>query len=66
MISVSQTNRRNFLTSVPVSLAAVSQAGAQARRDPAAPFRIGCLNVHNYSHLLPLWAPLMNPRAESG
>ena len=56
MISVSQTNRRNFLTSVPVSLAAVSQVGA--------PFRIGCLNVHNYSHLLPLWAPLMNPRLE--
>ena len=64
MISVSQTNRRNFLTRVPVSLAAVSQAGAQARRDPGVPFRIGCLNVHNYSHLFPLWAPLMNPRAE--
>ena len=64
MISVSQTNRRDFLTRAPVSLAAVSQAGAQARRDRGAPFRIGCLNVHNYSHLLPLWAPLMNPRLE--
>ena len=63
MISVGQTNRRKFLASAPVSLAAVSQAGAQAR-DPVAPFRIGCLNVHNYSHLLPLWAPLMNPRSE--
>jgi predicted dehydrogenase len=62
VISTGQTNRRDFLRKAPLSLASASQAGAQARRDRGEPFRIGCLNVHSYSHLLPLWAPLMNPR----
>jgi predicted dehydrogenase len=64
VISEGQTNRRNFLTKAAVSLAAVSPAGAQVRRERGEPLRIGCLNVHSYSHLLPLWAPLMNPREE--
>lgn len=28
------------------------------------PLRIGCLNVGAYSHLPPLWAPMINPRAD--
>ena len=62
MISAGQTNRRHFLTKASLSLAAISQVGAQARPSQGEPFRVGCLNVHNYSHLLPLWAPLINPR----
>ena len=58
------SNRRGFLKSCPVALAAAAQAGGQSRRTAGEPFRVGCLNVHNYSHLLGLWAPLMNPRAE--
>lgn len=62
MISPGQTNRRDFLTKASLSLAAISQAGAQSRASQGEAFRVGCLNVHNYSHLLPLWAPLINPR----
>src|SRR5260370_21298945 len=58
------SNRRGFLKSGPIALAAAAQAGAQSRAATDRPFRIGCLNVHNYSHLLGLWAPLMNPRSE--
>ncbi|MFN0165202.1 MAG: hypothetical protein ACKV22_02130 [Bryobacteraceae bacterium] len=54
-----RTSRRAFLGAA--SLAAALKAAP--RRDPDAPFRVGCLNVHTYSHLLNLWAPLMNPRA---
>jgi predicted dehydrogenase len=61
--SLRQTNRRDFLTNASLSVAAVSQLGRQSPRSQDEPFRIGCLNVHSYSHLLPLWAPLMNPRA---
>lgn len=57
------SNRRGFLTKGPAALAAAAQA-AQSSVEPRAPFRIGCLNVHNYSHLLGLWAPLMNPRKD--
>src|SRR5215469_14484830 len=63
MHSVAQSNRRGFLKRGALALGAASQADAQSRgRDGV--FRLGCLNVHNYSHLLGLWAPLMNPRKE--
>ena len=62
MTNAGRTNRRNFLTQASVSLAAASHLAGQSRAPRGDPFRIGCLNVHNYSHLLPLWAPLMNPR----
>lgn len=52
-------DRRAFLSQVSALAAA-----AQAQPRPAsAPFRVGCLNVVTYSHLEPLWAPLINPRA---
>src|SRR5438309_1767321 len=43
-------------------MVAASQLAGQSRAPRGDPLRIGCLNVHNYSHLLPLWAPLMNAR----
>jgi len=64
VISLAQPNRRDFLTQMSLSLAAISRAGAQSRSSHGEPFRIGCLNVHNYSHLPDLWAPLINPRPE--
>lgn len=64
MITPSQINRRGFLTKASLAAAAMSQAAAQKRSRDGEPFRIGCLNVHNYSHLLPLWAPMMNPRED--
>ena len=53
MISPGRTNRRDFLTKASLSIAAISQAGAQSRTSQGEAFRVGCLNVHNYSHLLP-------------
>ena len=64
MNSVSQSDRRRFLRGGALAAFAASQAGAQPRASRDGPFRIGCLNVHNYSHLLGLWAPLINPRKE--
>src|SRR5438067_13562407 len=64
MKNVGRPNRRKFLRNASLSLAAASQLAGQSSAPRAEPFRIGCLNVHNYSHLLGLWAPLMNPRAE--
>ena len=64
MKSMPQSDRRGFLKRGTVALAAAAQAGAQSREGRTGPFRIGCLNVHNYSHLLGLWAPLINPRKE--
>jgi predicted dehydrogenase len=64
MSSSPKSDRRNFLTKGAFALAAGAQAGAQSRAGSGGLFRIGCLNVHNYSHLLGLWAPLMNPRRE--
>jgi predicted dehydrogenase len=64
MNSEHPTNRRGFLTKATFALTAAQVAAAQSRAGRDGPFRIGCLNVHNYSHLLGLWAPLMNPRKE--
>lgn len=55
-----RTNRRDLLKHTMLGFGAAMAARAQSSSE----LRIGCLNVHNYSHLLPLWAPLMNPRAE--
>lgn len=62
MQNTNPTSRRSFLKRTSMSLAALPAAAQQRPR--GEPFRIGCLNVHDYSHLLPLWAPLMNPRPE--
>ncbi|HWB96402.1 MAG TPA: Gfo/Idh/MocA family oxidoreductase [Bryobacteraceae bacterium] len=64
MSSSDRPKRREFLTTASLALAAGAQATAQTSAPRSGPLRIGCLNVHNYSHLLPLWAPLMNPRAD--
>src|SRR5271163_2321281 len=55
--------RRSFLQTA--SLAAISAGRTLAARNPAEPFRVGCLNVWEYSHLKDLWAPLINPRFNS-
>lgn len=49
--------RRGFLAQALGAMA----AAAQTRRG-SGPFRVGCMNVNVYSHLMPLWAPLINPR----
>src|SRR6266481_8216871 len=60
--------RRPFLTRAPLlgaTLAAnASLATAQSGRrwSRGEQFRVGCLNVSSYSHLIGLWAPLINPR----
>lgn len=54
------TNRRELIKQTMLGFGAAMAARGQSRGE----LRIGCLNVHNYSHLLPLWAPLMNPRAD--
>lgn len=60
-------NRRSFLgrtTATGAALSAFSamKASAAPAWDSARPFRVGCLNVDSYSHLMDLWAPLINPR----
>ena len=64
-------NRRSFLGQAPVlgagalAAAPAAQAADQPRK-ASEPFRVGCLNVSSYSHLEPLWAPLINPRPGTG
>src|SRR6266851_1946461 len=61
-------SRRSFIAQSRVSGAALvagaSLATAQSgkRWSRGEPFRVGCLNVSSYSHLMGLWAPLINPR----
>jgi predicted dehydrogenase len=68
----SQISRRSFLGQAPLVGAGVVAAGpvaqAQDHRQgkPGGVFRVGCLNVSSYSHLEPIWAPLMNPRPGTG
>jgi predicted dehydrogenase len=59
-----RSTRRRFLAAAPMAAAALAQAVPQSSRRTGNPFRVGCLNVHNYSHLLGLWGPLMNPRQD--
>ncbi len=65
-------SRRSFLGSAPivgagvVAAAPVAEAQDRPQRKPSDVFRVGCLNVSSYSHLEPLWAPLMNPRPGTG
>ena len=72
MQPTSQISRRSFLGSAPVVgagvVAAAPAAEAQANRQqkPGDVFRVGCLNVSSYSHLEPIWAPLINPRPGTG
>src|SRR5260370_36425772 len=59
--------RRPFIAQAPVlgaALAGASLATAQSgkRWSRGEYFRVGCLNVSSYSHLMGLWAPLINPR----
>jgi predicted dehydrogenase len=52
--------RRELLFGAAALQAAMS---ARAQNRPASqPFRVGCMNVVTYSHLPPLWAPVMNAR----
>jgi hypothetical protein len=53
--------RRNFLLQSPALGAAI--ASAQTRRTSSGPFRLGAMNVVNYSHIA-LWGPLINPRPD--
>jgi len=54
-------HRRAFLGSTLAALPAMTQTGQ--RRSPSDVFRVGCLNVVDYSHLNDIWAPFINPRA---
>ncbi len=59
-------SRRSFLGQAPlvgvVAAGPAVQAQNELPRNPGEVFRVGCLNVSSYSHLEPIWAPLMNPR----
>jgi len=69
-----EISRRRFLSQAPavgalgagVATAAPTSAPHSEERKPGDVFRVGCLNVSQYSHLEPIWAPLMNPRPGSG
>ena len=63
--------RRLLLAGAPALAAAV--AGPALAKEPTKEkkrtgdvFRVGCLNVSNYSHLAGLWAPVINPRPGTG
>ena len=72
MESTHRTTRRGFLRQAPVVGAGVAAAaplvfaGDRTERKPGDVFRVGCLNVSDYSHLPGGWAPVINPRLESG
>lgn len=70
MTSHKEFGRRRFMIQIPALGAVIHSGVAKAatsnvkRKIPSDPFRIGCLNVSSYSHLPPLWAPLINPRRD--
>lgn len=72
MQPTSPISRRSFLGQAPLVGAGVVAAGPLAnaqeerQRKPGDVLRVGCLNVSSYSHLEPIWAPLMNPRPGTG
>jgi hypothetical protein len=72
MQPTSQISRRSFLGQAPlvgagvVAVGPVVQAQDHGQWKPGDLFRVGCLNVSSYSHLEPIWAPLMNPRPGTG
>ena len=56
-------NRRDFLgRAAAAGAASVLIAGNTASAENAGIFRVGCLNVNSYSHLIALWAPFLNAR----
>ncbi|MFC1607440.1 hypothetical protein ACFL47_05665 [Candidatus Latescibacterota bacterium] len=67
-MDTSSHNRRSFIGkagAAGTALAALAGSPSTATaREYGSPdyFRVGCLNVHAYSHLIGLWGPLINPR----
>ena len=61
-------NRRSFIArtgTAGAALAGLGASSAQAAENPKGNhdyFRVGCLNVVAYSHLIGLWGPLINAR----
>ncbi|MCE5250560.1 twin-arginine translocation signal domain-containing protein, partial [bacterium] len=64
----SGSDRREFMTragSAGAALAALGASKVHAAEKPKESgglFRVGCLNVYSYSHLIGLWGPLINAR----
>ncbi len=61
-------NRRGFIgravaAGAAAGAASIMPTGNASAGNQAEIFRVGCLNVNAYSHLMPLWAPLINARA---
>jgi len=62
-MNTNERSRRTFLSAAgaaAVGAAATASAQTTARSDGV--FRIGCLNVDAYSHLIGIWGPLINGR----
>ncbi|MFC1574156.1 Gfo/Idh/MocA family oxidoreductase, partial [Candidatus Latescibacterota bacterium] len=61
-------NRRVFLTRTSAAGATLATLGtakshaASKKGNKSDFFRVGCLNVVGYSHLIGIWGPLINPR----
>lgn len=69
-LSKDKLNRRSFLAAAPAAGAALVAGApltAEVPRKQFAPgeyLRVGALNVWDYSHLLGIWGPLINPRQD--
>ncbi len=67
-MDTSTQNRRTFIGKTTAMGAALGTLGtssaiaAEKSKNHGDYFRVGCLNVHSYSHLIGLWGPLINPR----
>jgi len=61
-------NRRSFIMKAGTAGASLAALGsslahaAEKTKNPGDSFRVGCLNVYGYSHLIGLWGPLINAR----
>ena len=44
------------------TLGVSSSTASEKTKNSGKFFRVGCLNVHSYSHLIGIWGPLINPR----
>lgn len=68
MDTLKNINRRNFLGKAAVVGSTVAAGASSLSAQPGKRkystdyFRVGCLNVNSYSHLMGLWGPLINPR----
>jgi len=67
-MDTSTQNRRAFIGKTTAMGAALGTIGtssaiaAEKTKNHGDYFRVGCLNVHSYSHLIGLWGPLITPR----